>query len=841
VTRAECATALFELVRRGKVDQVVAAVQGLDAPARKQIGAELTAWVKQRRDNWWFRGEATGLAVVAVATLPSAAAAASMLGRRSVSLSPDAAPPVLTVARDRGVTWPADLAHRLAAKMRSEDDGGMQFVAEILLAEGAAPPAVDGFVEAWLMRLNWSEEARQGVPLADRLRVDPFLDPLLPRLFEIDGIGGLMGFSAYLSDEKDLLPKALAALASERRLDRQALLDGCLGRLLRGERPAASRPFIALHDLLAPTGTEIADRAAGYLRLLADAPTAAATMAQRSLRTVDGLDLDSLLDASRAVLTRPDKALVRAQLAWLDKLARAGDRRSEIAAAIASAAGSPAVDIRDRAAALAVKHGHTPAVVSVVVGGDDLPPPPVPALASPPIVDPDELAEEVGVLLDGRFGAPMLDRVLDGLVRLAAADQPRLAKALVPVIDRHRPTRVDTSSLWGSLIGVLDAGTDLRAAAGRRGLWAGMLASARRLLSPERPDLDPGLPPVHRLLRARLAEIGSMVGPGHRPVGLVAAPTHANGALDPGVLLDRLAALGDDREPWPWDLAQALLRLPARVDEGLAARAAALGTQAGDRVAGWLRAGGLPEPSCQVVTVAREGRDAWLPERRMLVALRSTAPDLDPLGLSTVRATTLGAWHSDWSAVWPAALPGYRGLVAAYALPEVASAADMDRRGGAAALPLIADGTGDGGPALALALAYGLGARHEQDRVATVDAMVTLAAAGDLDAAAVGGFVGELGAGGMLTLPRVVQPLRDLADAGARLSVWRLLAAALPGLLDAGRGVPDLLTLAAETATATGVRLDVPGVAEVAARGGSARVVVEARRLTRALRAGGPG
>jgi hypothetical protein len=307
------------------------------------------------------------------------------------------------------------------------------------------------------------------------------------------------------------------------------------------------------------------------------------------------------------------------------------------------------------------------------------------------------------------------------------------------------------------------------------------------------------------------------------------------------VLLDRLAALGDDRETWQWDLAQALLRLPARVDEGLAARAAALGTQAGDRVAGWLRAGGLPEQSCQVVTVAREGRDAWLPERRMLVALRSTAPDLDPLGLSTVRATTLGAWHSDWSAVWPAALPGYRGLVAAYALPEVASAADMDRRGGAAALPLIADGTGDGGPALALALAYGLGARHEQDRVATVDAMVTLAAAGDLDAAAVGGFVGQLGAGGMLTLPRVVQPLQDLADAGARLSVWRLLAAALPGLLDAGRGVPDLLTLAAETATATGVRLDVPGVAEVAARGGSARVVVEARRLTRALRAGGPG
>lgn len=43
------------------------------------------------------------------------------------------------------------------------------------------------------------------------------------------------------------------------------------------------------------------------------------------------------------------------------------------------------------------------------------------------------------------------------------------------------------------------------------------------------------------------------------------------------------------------------------------------------------------------------------------------------------------------------------------------------------------------------------------------------------------------------------------------------------------------MTLAAETAGAAGARIDVPGLAEVAARGGSSRLVTEARRLAAAL------
>ena len=91
-----------------------------------------------------------------------------------------------------------------------------------------------------------------------------------------------------------------------------------------------------------------------------------------------------------------------------------------------------------------------------------------------------------------------------------------------------------------------------------------------------------------------------------------------------------------------------------------------------------------------------------------------------------------------------------------------------------------------------------------------------------------------------MILTRAVTPLRDALAAGARLSVWRLLAAALPPLLTAPtppRGTPDLLALAAEAATATGVRIEVPGLADVVARGGGSRLVAEARRLAATLAA----
>ncbi|MFH0243738.1 hypothetical protein ACGRHY_15215 [Streptomyces sp. HK10] len=81
---------------------------------------------------------------------------------------------------------------------------------------------------------------------------------------------------------------------------------------------------------------------------------------------------------------------------------------------------------------------------------------------------------------------------------------------------------------------------------------------------------------------------------------------------------------------------------------------------------------------------------------------------------------------------------------------------------------------------------------------------------------------------------RLLESLREAVRAGAPATVFAVLAAALPEVLAAPepvRGLPDLLALATECAGACGARGPVDGVAEAAARGGSGRLVKEARRL----------
>ncbi|MGW5555840.1 hypothetical protein ACWER9_01265 [Micromonospora sp. NPDC003944] len=843
---------LFEALDRGEVTTVGSALHALDEPARRALGDDLVVHVRQEDDIWLGR-RTTALAVAAVGTLSTATKVAALLGRRLVLLTDVDPEPVVAAARQRGVPWLADVAYRLAERLpRRRTWDGWHFIAALLLAEKVPPPTGDAFVAGWAQSLWWqrSSDGHRRAPLLDELRADPFLDVLVPRLFEVDGIGVDLGFSGAGQP----VPAALAALATEGRLDRAVLLDGVLGRLLRGDRPGALRPFLALHEQLRPGPDEVATRVSGYLRLLADGPGPVAGVAQRALRdAASQVDVDSLLDTARIVLGRPEKALVRAQLSWLDRVARhRPERRAEIAEVLASGTEHPAADLRDRAAALAQRHGHhrLAATVTVAVAGDELPPPVSPAPAASPITEVDELVEEVFGLLTPRRPAATLERVLDGLVRLATTDRDRLATALLPVLRRGEVGAWD--HMWSQfnvqvqLNGVLLAAAQPEAAS-RRDQWSSILSQLlTRTLRPFR-GRSAVKPPHQSALTlvycGRLAEIGQRLD-GRDDPGLLAAPTGATGALDPIALYERLAALGD-RPVWRWDLTQALLRLPAGVDEALADRAAALGSMAGDELARWLRGDTLPATVQQVVTVGRrERRHTYdfgyegLPARRTLVT--GTPPEgvADPLGLLTVPAHPIGRGLSDSSNLWPALLPGHRGLVAAHLLSEFASAAQENAKDAATILPAVAECAGAGGPALDLALAYGLCARHEVDRVATLDALLMLAAAGDLDPQGVGGQLGALAADGQVTPTRVVTPLRDAIAAGARLTVWRLLAAALPPMLAAPnppRGTPDLLALGAETARATGVRIEVPGLADVVARGGTSRLATEARRLATAL------
>jgi hypothetical protein len=161
---------------------------------------------------------------------------------------------------------------------------------------------------------------------------------------------------------------------------------------------------------------------------------------------------------------------------------------------------------------------------------------------------------------------------------------------------------------------------------------------------------------------------------------------------------------------------------------------------------------------------------------------------------------------------WLALLPERRELVAARILRDLSAVAVDDTRGAAAVLPLLAESGGEAGDAVHLCVAYGLGARHEEDRLAAVDALLVLAARGQLDVALLGADLGQLVRREAAKPSRLAESARMAAATGANATIWGLLRHTLPLLLAdlatggpggqaaKGRGLGELLTVAAECA-----------------------------------------
>jgi hypothetical protein len=117
---------------------------------------------------------------------------------------------------------------------------------------------------------------------------------------------------------------------------------------------------------------------------------------------------------------------------------------------------------------------------------------------------------------------------------------------------------------------------------------------------------------------------------------------------------------------------------------------------------------------------------------------------------------------------------------------------------------------------------------------------VLLAGRRQLDGSTLGAELAGLVALDLLHVGRVVPALRDVARSGATGEVWAILATAIPGMLppameQAPRGLPDLLALGAEIASAIGGRHAIPELAAITGRGGSSRLVAESRRLQHLL------
>jgi hypothetical protein len=775
----------------GDLGALTALLVAADEPARRVLGSEIedrirsTAPPPGQFPPGWSSG---AYALVAIACLPSAARVAAVLGRREMRqwhVIPTA--DFLAIARSRELPWIGDLGVRLARRIRADElllMAEWEFVVALLDEGGADPPATEGVVRAWLTQVH---HGRSG-GLLRRLRASRFLDLLLPAVFEIDGVGAHIpaaGWDGKAWDPVPGLPGAIVRLTAEGRLDRTAILAATVDRLTRGDRPAALRPFVLLHECLAPTSPELSPYTDSYAHMLSTAPSPIATLAQRVLRAVDP-PLRTLLDTSAEVLVRPEKTLVKAHLAWLDKTAAGRpDQAASILEAVSAAFASPVLDIQDRALSVVARHlpraqpspetlarlaeaaaaltgdmrtraaallspaatpGLAPAAPDLAPVGPDLAAaglaaagpglaaagggqPGMAALSLPApmagmpaaIATAAELADEVVAVVRDPSGVRW-ERILSALVSLPTDG---LTETFGPVLRRYEAF----DGRWGSVPALAGA---IRARAG----LPPDDATHQRLVDAVRrtcTEMDHSLITTPAdILVLRVAELAVQLARAPVPI-LLATPTHVTGSVDTGVLVDRLARFEEEGcTPWPLDFQQALLRVPRSADPSVLARARALTSPSGQQLARWLTTGGLPDPVSTRFVQQRRDPDGNLVFRRVVANLASGRTDDNRLPLEdAVVALTRSPNPYDQvrflytPEILAMVLPHHREVTAAWALPEIASLSDQDARD-ASLLPMLADRSGPIGPATILAVAYGLGARHTPDQVAAVDAFLIL-------------------------------------------------------------------------------------------------------------------
>ncbi|WP_067173217.1 DUF6493 family protein [Microtetraspora niveoalba] len=847
---------IHELITASAPMPLVTRLAALDDAGRREIARELPGAIpvlragaeagrrdwhggtgRQRRWSHW--GEM--LRIAGAATIGGPAAVAAWLNRRDLTTgwpttgfgrwaTADLGPLVRALGH-RPASWQADLCARLVGKLRTGAEPVAPLALELLRRTGTPPPGNDALVLAWVTERTGGDRLRA-------LRADPLLDPLLPRLFEAEGVGrALRDDSFWLS--------ALPLLTAEGRVRRETLLDGCVGRFLRGGSGADLRFFVRLHETLAPAAEESAPRARDHLRLLPSAPGPVAALALGQVRHLP-LDPDDVAEALEGLLFRAETTLVRTGLSWLDESLRRhpGGR---FAPALRLALTHESSAVRERAARIALKHaaalpeeereGLSEVTAALppdlgarfagVFGGEAAParerhvfvPPPLPPVtAAEPFPEtpaaPYELIPLIRRADDWRTG----ERWLAGFVRMAREDRAALRMELGLRLGGGIPDLYRTEH-WRSPV-----------------LW--VVAMVRELITPgSEPGDEDRLPhpshvfPPHLFLLRRLAEVYAALKADALPPVLLATPTSETGHLDPAELVARIEICeAAGVEPLAADLQQALLRLPRVIDPAVAGRAGLLTSEAGRAVARWAAGGGLPDPVTEVLWTESGANVRPVPQ---ILAGPTGFPLIDellrgPRQPGPVDRDAYVGW-------WPAMFPSHREVAALFLAPFLgspSSSAVYPRH-----LGLIARAEGPVGDGTALLLGRFLLGKDPSEGAA---ALLTIAARGEPSGAALGRQAALLLVRTPCDPSRLISGLRHAALRGAHREVWEVLCHVLPMFLPAPgeRALPpqtEAVALAADVAEWCGARGEIPAVAEAAARHRTSRLGKECRRLHTAL------
>ncbi|MFD9946196.1 hypothetical protein ACFWYW_43320 [Nonomuraea sp. NPDC059023] len=821
-------------ITRGDAGEVAERVLELDEAGRREVARELPGHIAparaaqrrlaERRRTWDWQLTQEWIEPMRVAgagTIGGAAAVASWLYRREFARwSPVSdMEPLLKVIAARPAAWQADLAVRLALRLRGSraqaGDDSAALALELLRRTGTVPPDHEPLVAAW-------------VALPPKLPDDPLAAYLLPRMFEAEGVGRALREDRIEPPQWEWEPqhswsRTLRDLAASGVLDREMLTDGCVRRFLRGGNAADLRFFVRLHELLDPAPNP--GRARDYLRLLPAAPGPIAEVALKQLRgTLDG---DDAGEAVSALLFRPESKLVRAGLTWLDRLARESDGDLDhLAPALASAFLCESYPVQERTVRLAVRHAgrFTP------VGAE--------AVREAATVLPSDLlarlseayghVEPEGGLDDGfvpvalpEFKPPVheldpFEQWLDGFVKDAPAAGGRRGPAAVrgavmAALNLPR-SRLDAERTWSSVDLWAEALMREAAHPGER------TGEPREHLPKPRTVAAP-----HRMMLERCAEILAGLRAGTLPPYLLAPPTTAAGQVEAAELVTRLE--GYERvgaQALPADLQQALLRLPRAVPAEVAERAGRLTSEAGATLARWLA--DRPEPRLRVV---------WRGLRpQVVVHLERTGLDLVDALLGRVSSTRLGQSMEDWHRV----LPSDREALAMHLLPHVHATWERPTNFGDL-VSAVFHLEGPAGEAVGALLAALLGEREWYMPAERAERLLLEAAAtGGLPAERCGHHLGLALRAGLIKSAEARSSLESCARQGAHREVWEIMTGLLTSYLPAAdeRGTAAhtrILAFALDVARWAGAHGAVGVVAQLADRPRSSALVRAARVL----------
>ncbi|WP_066948351.1 DUF6493 family protein [Microtetraspora fusca] len=802
--------------------------------------AEARTFYTERVGDLWIEP----MRVAGAGTIVGAAAVVTWLNKRDFARfwEPDEiddTAPILQAVAARPAAWQRDLAVRMALRLRAarpEPDRRVRLTLELLRRTGAEPPEHDPLTLAWIAASRPGE-----------LDGDPLLDVMVPRLFAAEGVGRLLR-----ADRE--WPAALAALARSGRIARATLLDGCRARFLRGGEAADQRFFVRLYELLDPAPDEVAPHLGDHLALLAFAPANVADLALKQVRRAGAVPPERAGAAVEGLLFRGEGRLVRAGLAWLDRLLKdpAGDLDA-YAPALAAALVCESGDARDRAVKLAVKHAPrfgplgaetirevvallpagqgaelaevfggepalAPAPESVRFAPVPLPdvPPPAPM---PPRVEGPETLVRLSLQLS-EFDWMSSERWLDGFVRLAGcpdgAERARLAATLAPLAARCPDRQFRWRPWWGTGDWAAAMARELaEPGAERRAHPEGRLTVAERVPGMTHAGLGKLMPLF------RYAEVYQALVEGRLPPYLLGTPTRANGLLDAETLVERLEGYERDGvAALPLDLRQALLRLGRTVTDEVAERAGRLSGEAGRTVARWLT--DRPEEPRVVLTWGTHQGDT-----RIASEFVSGPEYREVLGDLLVPRT-----HDESCERLLAVLAGHREPAAARSVYTLRTNWPLNKPS-LEDLRLLVSADGPAGPGLCLLLAHFL--LQGPDGGAVLP-LLQLAATGDLPGEELGRRLADLLSRDGNGHGEALAALRAAAEQGAQREVWQVMRGLLPACLPG----PDersttahtrLMRFAADVAEWAGARGELAVVARLAARTRGSELVRQARRL----------